>query len=51
MQDKLVFLYKNDFTEKDWTKLSWEFGFNEDDSSASIHIIKDDEDFEEDEDE
>lgn len=47
MNDKLVFLYKNDFTEEDWKKLSWEFGFNDKDSSVSIHIIEDNEDFEE----
>lgn len=41
MQDKIVWLNKDDFTEEDWEKLSWEFEFSEDDSSASIHVIID----------
>jgi hypothetical protein len=48
MNDKLVFLYKSDFTKEDWKKLSWEFGFNDEDSSVNIHIIKDN-DFDEEE--
>lgn len=41
MRDKLVFLNKSDYTEEDWKKLSWQFGFDEEKSFVSIHIIID----------
>ena len=41
MNDKMVTLYKRNFTESDWFSLSLDFGFNSKDSRAYIHVIVD----------
>lgn len=46
MNDKIVTLNKMYYTGEAWFNLSVDFGFNSEDTSASIHIIKD-EDFKE----
>ncbi|GCD13298.1 hypothetical protein [Clostridium tagluense] len=41
MNDKMVTLYKKNFTKDVWFTLSLDFGFNSEDSHAYIHIIID----------
>ena len=41
MQDKIVVLNKDDFTEDIWFKLSIEFDFDNKDTRAYIHVLKD----------
>lgn len=39
MNDKIVTLYKCNFTEADWFKLSLAFDFDQEEVTADIHII------------
>ena len=42
MNDRLVMLHKYQFSEDAWFTLSLEFGFNDEDTVAYIHVIEDD---------